>query len=541
MTDLSMTPNMSGAAPFSDARSAKAWLQLLPLINTQVAHAELTEAISLLGDSGIAPYETLKILELLREPLHVVQDALAERFLGRALPLGPDEAEARDATVLLWEKLAALYGTGLDAALAGEPELADHTALLAQRRMRYLALAARENLLSYRPIPAALWQQLFDSYRKIEAHGLAEKSAKDSLLKVAGVATPQHAFVHLLLLAAATPFHFTGRQIRWLDEHLPSLAQRAPLEREAAALPGRGSLQIDFDQPGAPRRTEPRLTGDSVRELDTLQLAQALSRRIKLLRQGENPEKLGLGSQFAAAQVETLLVELYRTWCEQLSERALPRHDSQRELDAVFGLARQHALIGHQRFALPDDGPAPLGSQDLVRLQLFGQSGAAAAAAAGGATTPPAGERWLVRNESAQGLRLSRPSGDGGRIALQQLLSVQLEGNHYLGVVRWLQEHDDSVEVGVRLMPGLPAAAAIRPVELAYSDRRGWIECLSLPAVAALRAPLTLILPVGWYRRGRLIEWWDGGTLRKMRVEALVERGIDFERMHVVPAGQQRR
>ncbi|GHD61331.1 hypothetical protein [Jeongeupia chitinilytica] len=540
MTDLSIHQTLSGPLPFSDARSAKSWLQLLPLINTPIAHAELSDAIALLATSGIAPYETLKILELLREPLHVVQGALAERFLGRALPLGPDEAQARDATVALWSRLADLYGAGLDAALAGDAETAPHAALLAQRRMRYLALAARESLLSYRPIPAELWQQLFDSYQLIEANGLAEKSAKDSLLKVAGVATPQHAFVHLLLLAASAPFHFTGRQIRWLDEHLPSLAQRTPLEREAAALPGRGSLQIDFAQPGAPRRTEPRLTGDTVRELDTLQLAQALSRRIKLLRQGESPEKLGLGSQFAAAQVETLLVELYRTWCEQASERALPRHDSQRQLEAVFGLPRQHALLGHERFALPDDGPAPLGSQDLVRLQLFGQS--TVAGATGPETvTPQPGETWQVRNESAQGLRLSRSNDAGGRIALQQLLSVQLEGNHYLGVVRWLQEHDGSVEVGVRLMPGLPSAAAIRPVELAYSDRRGWIECLSLPAVAALRAPQSLILPVGWYRRGRLIEWWDGSTLRKMRVEALLERGVDFERMHVVPAGQQRR
>ncbi|BCL77290.1 hypothetical protein JHS3_30260 [Jeongeupia sp. HS-3] len=540
MTDLSISHTFSGSAPFSDARSAKSWLQLLPLINTPVAHAELSEAISQLATSQVAPYETLKILELLREPLHMVQGALAERFLGRALPLGTDEAQARDATVALWEKLAALYGTGLDAALAGEPELAAHTSLLAQRRMRYLALAARESLLSYRPIPAALWQQLFDSYQLIEANGLAEKSAKDSLLKVAGIATPQHAFVHLLLLAAATPFHFTGRQIRWLDEHLPGLAQRTPLEREAAALPGRGSLQIDFAQPGPPRRVEPRLAGESIRELDTLQLAQALSRRIKLLRQGESPEKLGLGSLFAAAQVEVLLVELYRTWCEQASERALPRHDSQRHLEAVFGLPRQHALIGHGRFALPDDGPAPLGSQDLVRLQLFGQSNSASATA-DATTTPPVGETWQVRNESAQGLRLSRPCAAGGRIALQQLMSVQLEGSHYLGVVRWLQQHDGHIEAGVRLMPGLPTAAAIRPVELAYSDRRGWIECLALPAVAALRAPLSLILPVGWYRRGRLIEWWDGQTLKKMRVETLLERGVDYERMHVVPAGQQRR
>ncbi|WP_035060336.1 hypothetical protein [Andreprevotia chitinilytica] len=542
MTDLSRLPAATGATepPFQDARSAKAWLMLLPLINAPVAHGELLEAIEALADSSIAPYETLKILELLREPIHLVQGSLIDRFLGRALPLAPDEDKTWSGVCQLWQALGQAYARCWRAALEGSPDTVDHQALLAQRSLRYLCLQARDSLLIFQPIPTALWAQLYNYYAIAESAGLAEKPAKDSLLTLSGVATPQQVFIHALLLAGSAPYHFTGRQILWLDERLPMLAQRAPLSEEAPSLPGRGSLQIHLDEPGPPRRVEPRLTGPAIRELDTYQLAQALSRRIKLLRQGESPEKLGLGTQFAASVVESLLVELYRTWCEHPSERAI-RHDTQRELHVVFGLAKQTALIGGAEFGAPDEAPASMREEDAVRFALFGQRSSSSPKTH--AELPPR-EVWQVRNESAQGLRLARKATGGARIALQQLLSVELDGKYFAAVVRWLQQEEFEGErwlsIGVRLLPGQPAAAMLRPIELAHSDRRGWSEGMSLPAIAALKAQLTFLVPVGWFRRGRLIEWWDGELIRKMRVEALIERGVDYERVHVVPAGQAR-
>ncbi|KAF0813834.1 hypothetical protein IGB42_01513 [Andreprevotia sp. IGB-42] len=542
MTDLTRLPVASGLTtpPFEDARSAKAWLQLLPLINAPVVHSEFVDALEALIDSPIQPYETLKILELLREPIHNTQGALIDRILGRALPLAPDEAKTWHGICHLWELMGRAYARCWRAALDGVAEAIEHQALLAQRSLRYLSLRARESLLVFQPIPDVLWQQLFDYYRIAEAHNLAEKPAKDSLLTLSGVATPQQVFIQVLLLSGASPFHFTGRQILWLDERLPMLAQRAPLSELAPSLPGRGSLQIDLDEPGPPRRVEPRLAGPNIRELDTFQLAQALSRRIKLLRQGENPEKLGLGTQFAGSVIEGLLVDVYRTWCEHQSDRST-RHSTNRSIEVVFGLAKQTLLIGGTEFGPPDDGPSTLKEEDAVRFALFGQR---APSGIKPKVDAPVREPWQVRNESAQGLRLVRRAVDGARIALQQLIAVDLDGKHFAAVVRWLQQEEHEGEtwlsIGVRLLPGQPFAAMLRPVELAHSDRRGWSEGLSLPAVTSLKAPLTLLVPVGWFRRGRLVEWWDGEIIRKVRVETLIERGVDYERVHVVPAGQAR-
>ncbi|WP_255991544.1 hypothetical protein [Chitinolyticbacter albus] len=537
--DLEHLPSYRGnaAPPFTDARSAKSWLQLLPLINAPVAHSELVEALRLLNASAVSPYESLKILELFREPVHMVQTALTERFLGRALPFGADEQTAWQQVIDLWRIVCNAYARIWRAAQEGQAEVADHHALAAERTLRYQCLLLRDHLLAYRPVPTEVWQELYGYYTLAERGGVAEKPAKDSLLKVAGVASPENIFVHTLLLAGASPYHFTARQILWLDERLPAFAQRAPIGREARALPGRGSLQVDFAYPTAPRRTEPRLAGDTVREIDTYQLAQALSRRIKLLRNGEAPEKLGLGEQFPASAIESLLTELYRTWCEQPTERIHSRADGNRTIDVIFGLQKQHVAISAGRFALPSDGPSELAGDDLVRMQLFGRTQTLQAVSA---TELAPSETWWLRNESPQGMQLSRPAESGHRVALQQLLSVQIGGRYYSGSVRWLQQDGDQVVIGVRLLPGQPFSAAVRPVDLVHAGRRGWTEGLALPATPTLRAPASLILPVGWFRPGRLVEWWDGENTRKLRLESALERGVDYERVHYVLAGQAR-
>lgn len=303
-------------------------------------------------------------------------------------------------------------------------------------------------------------------------------------------------------------------------------------------MPGRGALQIDFNDPAPPRRTEPRMVGESIYEIDTYQLAQALSRRIKLLRNGESPDKLGLGEQFAGTVVEGLLVDLYRTWCEQPTDRSLPRHVSSRQIEVVFGLSRQHQATGSAvGFELPEE-QSSLDSQDLMRLHLFGQSASSATATA---EAPAAlGENWQVRNESANGMQLSRVLTEGARISLQQLLAVNLGGRYFVGVIRWLQQEESQVVIGVKLLPGSPQAATVRPVDMVNAGRRSWTECLWLPAAPSLKANPSLLLPVGWFRPGRLVEWWDGQGTRKIRLESVVERGVDFERVQYAVSAQGR-
>ena len=99
-----------------------------------------------------------------------------------------------------------------------------------------------------------------------------------------------------------------------------------------------------------------------------------------------------------------------------------------------------------------------------------------------------------------------------------------------LAQVRWLMEgNDGSLNAGLRLLPGLPAAIAVRSYGLNAANEK-YVPALTLTEVAALKSPPTLILPAGWYKPKRVVEVFVQQPLR-VRLLELIERGPDFERM----------
>src|SRR2546426_6226156 len=69
-----------------------------------------------------------------------------------------------------------------------------------------------------------------------------------------------------------------------------------------------------------------------------------------------------------------------------------------------------------------------------------------------------------------------------------------------LGQVRWLMgAGNGDVSAGVRLLPGLPQAIAVRATGLNAPNEK-YLPALSLSKVPALNAPASLVLPPGWYR-----------------------------------------
>jgi len=127
-----------------------------------------------------------------------------------------------------------------------------------------------------------------------------------------------------------------------------------------------------------------------------------------------------------------------------------------------------------------------------------------------------------------------RKSGDMGRRSSQgQLMAVRPADakSFMLGQVRWLmQAEGGDLHAGLKLLAGLPAGSAARPTGLNVQQEK-YAPILALGAVQALNSPPTLVLPVGWYKPGRIIELHNGEAAQKVKLTELVERGSDFERV----------
>jgi hypothetical protein len=123
-----------------------------------------------------------------------------------------------------------------------------------------------------------------------------------------------------------------------------------------------------------------------------------------------------------------------------------------------------------------------------------------------------------------------------------QLIAVKLAGssNFVTGSVRWALHEPDAngnptLAVGIQLFPGLVQSVGVRPIDPGL--RETYRQGLMLPAVAALKEPAAVIVPIGTFRIGRPIELWLGEkTLQKFKLLGVLDRGSEFERCTYTPA-----
>jgi len=141
-------------------------------------------------------------------------------------------------------------------------------------------------------------------------------------------------------------------------------------------------------------------------------------------------------------------------------------------------------------------------------------------------------EDWLLDDDSPLELRIRRPAGTAGkRYAHGQLVAVRPAGGKvfHLGQVRWLLcAAAGELRAGVKLIPGAPTAITLQGVGLNETERS--IYGLSLAPVADVQAPPALVLAMGTFRPGRVLEI-QGDQPKTLRLTELVERGADFERV----------
>ena len=530
-----LPPDRGTPPPFADAREAKEWLKLLPLINTRQSSLELHELLTELNRCALPPLELLKSLELLREAVHTTAESLQTRFTGKPLPLTPEEKQSWQEAQTLWTLFETAYVRCWRAAREEAQVLAEHHALIAERAMRYALFVARGHLLVYQAIPKTVWQRLFDYYRCAEEADIARTSVRDSLIEIHGSSMPQAMLIHALLLAASAPRQLTGKQLVWLDKRLEILATRTSLAPHSPALPGKSNLQIDLAMPAPPLRASRALSGQTVREIDSLALAQVLTKRIKLLREGELPQKLGLGTELGPQSAEALLTDVYRRWCELPSEHSQRGAQAGKTALVTLDIANIQRQLTAGGFPPPPETVTRLSQRDMEALQLFGHTSSEQQVQ----DTPAAvTESWQIMLDTPQEMLLCRPLDKGARISLQQLFGVMTDSGHTLiGVARSLEETEAAQEIGLRQLPGRPQPLLARALDLARIGQDRYSEALLLPEAPALKVAATLIIPASWYRQGRLLDLWDGETLTRIRLTQAIERGSNYERVLFLPAG----
>ena len=521
----------SASPEFSDAKTCKEWLEHVPLANVAAAQGELVGQLEEFNRFPVAATQRLAVLETLREAVHFVQIEQAKRFSNRALPMTDTENAAFDATIKLWDQMAIGYQRCLAAALNRDSGMKAQAALICQRLAAYIGLKMYHHYRAYRQVPSGNWQALHAVYAAAEKLDVEEDAVKDFMNRDIHDTSPGVAYARAVLMGVCNPNELGQRQITFIAFLLERWASKLDISSKPVDEgEGVAPLVADLESDECPTRREGAQPKDA-RYLDTRKLSKSLRNRVALLRKGESPAKLALGEDCVQPACEQLLVYLYRQWCVGKPSRALERKSMNFAAEVCTELGSIHYYISGRAFRAPTQ-QGELTQKQRDEIATFGHVVTREAddySAQHGFLV----EQWVLQDESAQGMRIVRKAAEKGkRFAHGQLVGVRpTTGDQFMiGQVRWLtQAEKGDLHAGVKLLPGLPNAIAVRPTGLNITED-SWVPALHLGAVPALDEPESVILPSGWYKPKRVIEIHMERSSKAMLMK-VIERGTDFERV----------
>jgi hypothetical protein len=523
-----------GEAPaFLNSSTCREWLQSLPMANPALAQTRLSVQLSLMNRYVLRSAERLSVLELLRESAAFVQTECARKFAARPLPLAPAEAEALRANGQLWQELCIGYQHCLEACLDGDAELSPQSALIVQRALWALNGEQLDLYRSAHETGPPFWRRLHTIYSAAEQLGAATQEVRDLLVEPRTTSVRTW-YACILLMHAASPYELTQRQLnlvrRWLLRWCGkvSIGAIAPTDFKMPPL----IVDIAGDRPG---RQLPDAEGNN-RWLSLDGLAHSLKKRIVSLQKGASPASLGLGDDCPQPACADLVRHVYERCCKGAIVRSEVRETGIGSSRLVAGLEAIYYCVAGKPFKQPRE-ISDLSKRQRDEIALFGQV-ATRFEDESARQYAVSVEEWRIADQSRSGMRLARPlNQEGRRLAPGQLLGLQSPSadRFLLAVVRWaMLTKSGEVQVGIRLVPGMPQPIALRTAGLAGASelcRPGFL----LPRIDSLQIPPSLICPAGTFRTERIVELFDD-TVGLVKLKRVMDYGTDFERAQYEPA-----
>lgn len=534
---------------FATAEACQEWLAKVPMANAVQAQAMFLQQLHLLHRFTLPPAERFTILETLRHSICDVQEDAGKKFAGKPLPFAPHEQAALDSTLSVWHSLALGYLRCFDALCCGDtgafsapalaaqhaqiashPELAGNAAKLAQRTLSVFAEWQVDHCRGAQLPDPLYWKMLHQIFSAAETLGVATRAVTDHVRHGTAHTSALATYAECHLISTANVYELPARHlawvVRWAKRWGPKIAllKAPPEDIRNRAVP----LWVDVES-DRPASYIPQPSSGS-RWLETTELRKSLIARITLLAQGREPAELQLGEDVTQPAATQLLQRVLQRWCKGGASRRHERHSANAVCSFIAGFEAVHfELSGRQVFRAPTRSDTAL-RREREELETFGDRNQQTGTA--GNASDSHVENWHLVDESAGGMRITRPLKEGARIGAGMMIATKtLDSQRFtLGNVRWaLREGDNSLAAGIQLFPGEARTVAIRIVEPGKTGG-AWRQAFLLPAITAINEPASVVVPAGTFRIERSIEVMVDQKPQVLKLFRVLDRGIEFER-----------
>jgi hypothetical protein len=388
-----------------------------------------------------------------------------------------------------------------------------------------------EHFHARRELPAGVWLDLHGYFETAEEWGVAYTPVEDALENSLQATHCAAAYSTLLLIDIASPYSNSVRNLglirRWAGMWAPLISIHK-LDDDLEVPPY--VVELMKDAPLHPSAVAERLGGDA-RRLDTTRLGLQINHMLSQLRQRITPAQLGLGEE-TMGHVIQLLEHLLRPWTQSASPRKFRRFATEGVARVAIGFEAMHFFVSGKTFEQPDSANAYSRSEFDKLFTFREQEDPGQGMSIRPQITFPLDE-WSVINHSANGFRLGR-SCAGQKITHGQMIAVCPHDGEYflLAQATWLmQEETGGLIVGLATLPGMPVGIGVRLASNSAGVRDRYIRAFMLPPVPAVKEEGSLVLPAGFYQASRVLEVFAGEETWQLRMNHVLQRGTDFDRV----------
>jgi hypothetical protein len=516
------------------AYEVASWIETLPLADINETRHLVSTALPTLNDEDVSAQARFEALELFREPVQYLNDALKQPLIGAAFPLTRKASLYASQRYDLHMIMAGGYQSISDELLDLSTLRQDFTLLSTslQRALHYLGQGLLASYQTYESCGADCWGRIHRIYAAAERKGVQSSVIREPRRHGEKPdATVEEQYKRILLLALANPYRYSQADMARIYSLLEQWSPQCRLypADHVNELQNAGLVDLASDEGPSYIAYGTVPHPETHRVLDTSTLIHSLLNSIP---DDSAQQTLEAGAlQTTSMSERELLRSLITAWGMTTKRRFSRIRPETAKLGVSLGLSAVHSLIDKLGSRLPDNAVVPNDRQAAADTQKTVSSGISISI--DGET-----HACEVINESPEGVRLRWHGADRGKIRVGELIAIAHlpESGEMPGIaaIRWLKTtNGNTVEFGVQLLSPDATPITIRLYGAKHHrSKHDYLRGLYIPEFKAARQAASLILPAFLYRSDDIVSLIIDGEEHCLQLQKTVETTQGFSRFH---------
>ncbi len=569
------------------------WLKTQPPTNLQSTAPLLLSLLQKYNRRLMPPEARLKTLVLLKPAADEILKLLRDRYQHKPLPLAEKARGHADMCLQFLNELSCGYKIIVTDMLTenSDNELGTKPfAATLHMAIEHLGQLLLEDYSQYRPLPQGLWGELHRLYQLAEQSNVHNLVLTDNEKEPNPLATVQHAYLRLVLLALTQPNHLMPGQVITIYEYLEKWTAGCRMIKKTDTAAGAGDIVIDLagERPPAIATGYARFRPVDGRFLDISKLQVKLHEISRNIDEKQKAHVHDMTLNISERLQRNLLMRINKIWCGRSERESERKEDGVNQISMCVGLDAAHHFTNEEQDYNPerdelyihrpqqkkeDEGLSLLAinetpwdldpatsktsdGHDQTRLSRFEVETDVwetthdseihvrekrEAAWAHFQMGP-----WLRTNKSDGGMSLRRQPENQSQVQVGSLIAY-LDHNETkiwkIGIIRWLQDTPDkNFDVGLMVLAQSGIPVAVRAIGGAGAGGEYFRSLLVRSVLSDSKTP-GLLIPASIYDIGTQLVLNLQTELKYVRLTRMVETTgsfslFEYKEITIPPAEQ---